>query len=870
MNKKIWISFLILIALICATGFLPFNKWVKLDDFKTNLVESAEWSVQYYDVDGKILTMMSTPVAIPHSKKLKLSGALIIQSTSTNSEIEIPDLPLTIDLYGGAEFDSPENDINITYQQAKAGATFEGTFEIDGKQTNLFLRIFHYYPGYQVAGKFELHAQPNFLQKIIISLKTNYKLLFVIFAVIVFILFILIVSRIKKINIISRFLCFPELQNEKSPPVKEHFIWTLLAALCLIWMCYLFFLYYHPFKIFVNSDDAWNVLEVEYHSITRDGLAKWTTDRSGAVFIITAQFFAKILRLSKIIPHAYILQIQTALALFIGVVWIGRKSKTFLIFAPLVLMFFIKNQLCIEHDPQSLSFWAWRIGPIPIFLAILAFTSLLKFSYKEEKWISSLLITSLLALISFIQSPGNVVLFGVWSGLLFLRYVVLRRTQYIKWIVASFTFAFTYYLNTIIRTFYDHNIHSGRNSSPMNFNFVEFTNSFHLLLKKINHSGLLDVVIVYIGIAILFISLSIFILRRIKVLQKYMKFINVKSYLASFLLSASGFVYLTLICANRWVQLNSHFIINYAIPAILIFIVAIIWFLQPIILKIPGKVILIIGIILLALATYQTMHLKPKEYSKQYKSAKAVLKYANADKSINNFSLIGDFWTSVVYSWFDPVNLMASGFKRQALTDITLPLALNRDYVLINYNNAPKSFIKHKNNDFLIQNNCVLIKTTNNYNLAKFGWHTYKNCSFDKLALGNNILSNKTSTLFGGAIISNNIFYMKKPGKATSEVIWNLGKLPKGLYMLAISVRYKYEPPASGLLALHLVDKTLNPDYPMIAVKPNNTSYAYKLYKTLLFYPGCNTSTKLRLYSLANKPFEVNSVGIYPVKLIKE
>ena len=203
MNKKIWISFLILIALICATGFLPFNKWVKLDDFKTNLVESAEWSVQYYDVDGKILTMMSTPVAIPHSKKLKLSGALIIQSTSTNSEIEIPDLPLTIDLYGGAEFDSPENDINITYQQAKAGATFEGTFEIDGKQTNLFLRIFHYYPGYQVAGKFELHAQPNFLQNVIFSLNKIKKHFSYILIALILGSVLFIFSKNKKVVLIS-------------------------------------------------------------------------------------------------------------------------------------------------------------------------------------------------------------------------------------------------------------------------------------------------------------------------------------------------------------------------------------------------------------------------------------------------------------------------------------------------------------------------------------------------------------------------------------------------------------------------------------------------------------------------------------------
>ncbi len=867
MPKKILISFFVLILLLSIISFFPFNKWVEFDDFDTNQLENAEWSVEYYKTDDKILTMMSTPVSIPYSKKLKLSGTIIIQENQENAKQEIPDLPLTIDLYDGPEFDLPENDINLTYWQAKAGTTFDGNFEIIGEQTNLVLRVFHYFPNAQLAGKIELYAKPNLLQHTVITLNFYRKLIFTICFIIILILLILIIVC-KKCNKFSftNLFCSPKLQSENSVTIKEHPIWFVLGIVCLIWMCYLFFQYYHPFKIFVNSDDAWNVLEVEYHSLTRDGLAKWTTDRAGAIFIITAQFFAKTLHLSKVVPHAYILQIQTALALFIGVVWIGRKSKTFLVFAPLLLMFVIKNQFSIEYNDQSLSFWAWRIGPIPIFLAMLTFVYLLKFSYKNNKWFIPLLTTSIFALISFIQSPGNVVLFGVWFGLLFLRYVILMRVQYIKWIVASFTFAFVYYLNTLIRTIYNHSIHIGRNSSPMNFYLAEFANAFKLLFKKINNSGVLDIIIVYIGIAVLLISSTFFVLRRIKFLQKYLKFIDVKSYHAAFLLSCSGLVYFVLICTNRWVQLNSQFIINYAIPAILIFIIAIIWFLQPIILKIPAKIIGIIGMILIVLVTYQTMHFKPIKFSNQYKSAKLLLKHTDADKSITDFSLIGDFWTSLVYSWFDPVKLMASGFKNQTLADITLPLALKRKNILINFNNAPKSFAKNKTSDFIIQNNCVLAKTTNNFNLSKLGWHNYSKLEYDKLIIGDNILSNKSYQLLGGATISSNVFYMYKPSKATSEIIWDLGHLHKGLYLITLSARYKYEPPASGLLVMHLLDRTISPDYPMIVIKPKKVTYSYKLHTRLLYYRGCNVQTKLRLYSLANKPFEINSIGIYPIR----
>ena len=185
MYKKILISFFVLVVILCTISLLPLNKWVKLDDFKTNLVESSEWTFAQYNVDGKILTMMSTPVSIPHSKKLKLSGTITIQENQKNVKKDIPDLPLTIDLYGGPEFDSSDNDINITYQQVKASASFEDVFEITSKQTNLLLRIFHYFPNCQIAGKFELNATPNLLQTFVflfnkVKANFNYILTFLI------------------------------------------------------------------------------------------------------------------------------------------------------------------------------------------------------------------------------------------------------------------------------------------------------------------------------------------------------------------------------------------------------------------------------------------------------------------------------------------------------------------------------------------------------------------------------------------------------------------------------------------------------------------------------------------------------------------
>ena len=357
------------------------------------------------------------------------------------------------------------------------------------------------------------------------------------------------------------------------------------------------------------------------------------------------------------------------------------------------------------------------------------------------------------------------------------------------------------------------------------------------------------------------------LLRRIKFFQKYIYFIDVKSYHAAFLLSFSGLIYFVLICSNSWVQLNSSFIINYAIPAVLIFFAAIVWFFQPIILALSEKSVLVIGTFFIILVSCQTLVFKPDKYSEQFNSAKLILNHTDDDNSIDDFSLIGDFWTSLVYSWFDPDKLMASGFNGQALTDITLPLALERKCILINYKTAPEKFSRNESKDYFTQNNCLLVKTDNNHELTEIGWHSYQNLSLDELITGSNIIKNIAHSCSGGAAISNNIFYMNKTGDNASEILWNIGSLPEGLYMLKLSARYKHEIQASGILAMHLADAKINPDYPMIAIKPGNTSCEYKTYKTLLYYHGSNVPTKLRIYSLSDKPFEIETVGIFPVKL---
>jgi hypothetical protein len=162
MPRKILISFFVLIALLCAINFIPSNAWIKIDDFKSNRLKNSTWTLKQYDAGDKILTIMSTPVSIPHSRKLKLSGSPIIRKNRNDTLIR----PLSINLYSGSELDSSGNNINITYQQDRDN--FYADFKITGKQTGAILSISHYSPDSQIIGQLELYAIPNLLQNVVI------------------------------------------------------------------------------------------------------------------------------------------------------------------------------------------------------------------------------------------------------------------------------------------------------------------------------------------------------------------------------------------------------------------------------------------------------------------------------------------------------------------------------------------------------------------------------------------------------------------------------------------------------------------------------------------------------------------------------
>ena len=166
MYKKILTGLLILISFLFILSFLPFNKWAKLDNLKTNQLKNVEWLFTQYEINNKILSVWSAPVSNPHSHLLNFSGTITILNDNTNTKPKNVDLPLTIDLYDGPEFDLPENEINFTYKQAKNGAAFNKVLKTAATTTNLFLRVFHFFPNHKFSANFKLHSKPNSLQNI--------------------------------------------------------------------------------------------------------------------------------------------------------------------------------------------------------------------------------------------------------------------------------------------------------------------------------------------------------------------------------------------------------------------------------------------------------------------------------------------------------------------------------------------------------------------------------------------------------------------------------------------------------------------------------------------------------------------------------
>jgi hypothetical protein len=137
-----------------------------------------------------------------------------------------------------------------------------------------------------------------------------------------------------------------------------------------------------------------------------------------------------------------------------------------------------------------------------------------------------------------------------------------------------------------------------------------------------------------------------------------------------------------------------------------------------------------------------------------------------------------------------------------------------------------------------------------------------------QLRIGSNVLVGVQGELHGMVLLTNATLVMHfPPGPAYPEVLWPLGPLPRGLYLLSLTARYRGESPPNDLCVLHLFDQTLPSPYPAIVIRPGDAQRSYKNYRCLLYYRGAKAPATLRLYSLARQAYEITSVGLYAIPM---
>lgn len=656
--------------------------------------------------------------------------------------------------------------------------------------------------------------------------------------------------------------------------LKSSYKKLLLFLTVLIWLSGLtlfLFIFLHPYRTEVNSDDAFAILECSYHSVARDGFFMWGRTIHSADSIILSNFLLEKIGLKNIISHCSFYVGLQIVILLVGATLIGKKFRTFLFTAPIIV-------ILISHSSPlntlNFSFWVCKSGvPVPeyVFMAFLTFTSLILLAKKEKKWWPALLFCSFAFLLSIASSPGNLVLISVWIGLCFVYDLPDFKKKWLKWLLTAALLGGVYFFVNISRDWYDHAIHIHRHNIPVELNWQKWWETIATFIKQFKHYGIFHTSIMVLGIIIgitgaVIYGLSLFFPRRKRFARNKDLFLH-----HAFMLSIAGIFFTVLLAANTWVQINP---INqtYILPVFFLFLGAIVCLISPLLQKINAVAFYTIVIFLLCFAGYQTYKNRPVKLSKHYLKAHQLLKYTNDfDGTI---PLIGDYWISTVNSFFDSHKIVATSFDNMWLADTMAEKVLKHPRVLVNFTyNKKKYFINGQPPQTFFQKEFLLTRDKDIPELARQGWHTYK--TIDTKAMiagikGPNLIGNIPAKPLGSVNVLSNSLVIQATEKSASELHWALGKLPPGWYALAFSARAIEKPKNNGWFVFHLADLQIDPLNLRVAIKANQLTKNFQEFNQLIYYPGCNKKgvpTRARAYTTIKTPVEINFFGIYKVNI---
>ncbi len=858
-------STVLLLLVVCAQ--LPWPRWCGWND---NLLTQPRWRMIVTNVNERELRMLVTPLpqALPGRLVLhgQLSAIAVLGAPTAGTE------RVAVGIHAPSSEDGVGSGVRLSYDDVQASRAFSGVVRVPRGETNLHLCIAHALPGVTVFGTLGVRKPVSVLQHVVVHCRRFWHVM----AGMAILCAMICLPYQRAMRACMQhawrlnprhWLQWPAPVPPAEPYPREHAGWWLLGLIWLIVLCTLFFYYYHPHRIFINSDNGWNILEIAYHDWGRDGVVKWWTDRSGALFIIVPQLLLEGFGLKRWVPHSHVYMWYVAACLFIGTAWLGRRVRTFLVAGPLLLALCLDWNGRAKVDSTVFSFWIPKIGAVPILLVIL--TLIVMLWYLDRRRWSALAWASVVisATAAMVQSPGNAVVLAVWGAVLCVIMPPRRRSEFVRLSLLAVALGAAYYANQWVRTLYDHSVHVGKQTTPMTLQAAGFLRHMHMLWRALHASGpALHILLIAGGVitAVAVIRCMASYLRGATACVAMWHHRTLRCVTA---LGVSAVVYLVLIAMNEWVQRNAGFIVNYSIPALLLLFAACVWALQEVLVRLRGRWCIVLGSILLAAAGTAALHMRPRATSAQYRAAARLLAYTNEFNG--TVPLLGDFWQTYVHSYFDPHRLLSSnieGIGVAGLADVMLPKVLAHPRVLVTFREgAATLLVSNQPPEVFTQRGTLLVRDTDIPALAFKGWFAYRTIPAP------HVLAEPDA--FEHAHFEHAVNASRAPGgrlildasNQVAEAVWSVPRLPRGMYLLALRARARSAMPGTALLVMHLMNKDSQMHAPCLVVRPHQLTSAPVVFSQATSYPGVAGRTYLRVYAHPPAVYELDMIGVYPV-----
>ena len=361
------------------------------------------------------------------------------------------------------------------------------------------------------------------------------------------------------------------------------------------------------------------------------------------------------------------------------------------------------------------------------------------------------------------------------------------------------------------------------------------------------------------------LTIMLFLLAMFNVTRRFAVPLLSRQVIVALALSVSAVMYTVVLAGHQWVHVNPDNP-TYVLLVCLIFVAALVWFVEPWLMRLPAPVVYVLAGAGLAMATFQTISHRPRETSTQFRAAQQLL--ARTNEFGGTVPLLGEYWVACVNSYFDPHRLVASCFEGGLIADTMLAEVCSYPRILVNFSQATQFLCWDGTMpEVMLVRNKILASESARALPADRQWHPYRVFGYDDAVVGSNVLLGVLPQIRGSAVYTNGVLAMQRTTNTYAEVLWTLGNVPRGLYLLELTARYRGTPPPDELMVLHFMDSRIQPPCRNLAVQPSEANWCFTEYHELAYYVGDGTPTSVRLYSLTGEAYDVVSVGVYPVTL---